>query len=125
MNLKEPIMPVHTAENPMPFVAQHMLGQLIKASGVYPSGVTFQLQRSDESVPEDERMPDSFELVSEISTYTILDESNGVKQRFRIIERFEMDEDEQIFVFLTHQFLEWPGKEQFLRIFEGTKRPLH
>lgn len=118
-------MPVHTAENPMPFVAQHMLGQLIKASGVYPSGVTFQLQRSDESVPEDERMPDSFELVSEISTYTILDESNGVKQRFRIIERFEMDEDEQIFVFLTHQFLEWPGKEQFLRIFEGTKRPLH
>jgi hypothetical protein len=124
LNFKEAIMPVHTAETPMPFPAQHLLGQLIKMSGPYPSEVSFQLQVSEGHAEED-WMLDTFSVVDKIASYSIVEESDGRKSRFAIFERYNMDEDEKIFVYFTHQFLEWAGKAQFVQAFESTQKPLH
>jgi hypothetical protein len=112
-----------TSHESMSFLAKHLLGQLIKASGEYPSLVSFEQVFTDKSLPEEEQVPGSLQLVEEISGFWISDETNGVNQRFAIIERYYVDEEDgdRLVVCLTHQFRAWVGKDYFVRMFEDAR----
>lgn len=102
------------------FLACHLLGQIVKASTSYGESVEFRFTEEDEETAAQAGLPNAIDLMNELSDFSLTLTNDAGKQRFRVIEAWSLD-DEVISVNLTREFMTWPGRIEFVQIYEESK----
>ena len=109
-----------TAQPKLSIYACHLLGKIIKESASYPTTVVLDCSQEQEDAAEKEGLPGNFTLVNEIANSFITITNENRLQRFRFIEHYDLDEGR---VTLSVDFMSWPGRADYVKIFESASTP--
>ena len=121
-------------DNPKPeapklsFLACHLLGQITKGCPAYPTVVQFRFSQDEISAAMAAELPNSLDLLEEIESFKVIEETPDLRRRFRVIEFWEFDEDAEIIsVALSREYLAWPKRMAYVELFENasTKKTTH
>ena len=109
-----------TAQPKLSIYACHLLGKIIKESPSYPTTVVLDCSQEQEDAAEKAGMPSNFSLVHEIADSFISIKTEKQHQRFRIFEYYAADIGR---VTLAMDFMAWPGRADYVKIFESASTP--
>lgn len=109
-----------TSQPKLSIYACHLLGKIVKESASYPTVVVLDCSQEQEDAAETSGLPGNFKLINEIANSFISIKTETLHQRFRFIEHYDLDEGR---VLLSMDFMAWPGRADYVKIFESATTP--